>query len=81
MEGVLSKLMFDLPSEDKIAKAIITAGCVEGTESPKLIEGERKVLGEAKNALPEKRESRKKSSWMFLIEKKLQWNSIGVLCL
>ena len=28
MEGVLSKLMFDLPSEDKIAKAIITAGCV-----------------------------------------------------
>lgn len=65
MEGVLSKLMFDLPSEDKIAKAIITAGCVEGTESPKLIEGERKVLGEAKNALPEKRESRKKTAECF----------------
>lgn len=37
MEQTLSDLMFDLPSRDDIAKVVITAEAVDGTQGPELI--------------------------------------------
>ncbi len=37
MEGLLTQVMFDVPSDPTIKKVIITAGCVLGGEKPELI--------------------------------------------
>lgn len=65
MEGVLSKLMFDAPSESDLRKIIITEACVEGTGEPELIRGEKPkaVKPASPKSLPAtKREPKKKSS-------------------
>ena len=65
MEGVLSKLMFDAPSDETLRKVIITAECVEGTGEPELIRGEKPKhmkTSSAKSLSPAKREPKKKSS-------------------
>ena len=64
MEGVLSKLMFDAPSDETLAKIVITAACVDGTGEPELIRGEKRpqLIGAPKAAPAAKRDPRKKSS-------------------
>ena len=37
MEKVMMDVMYEIPSEDNVAKCIITKEAVEGTEEPKLI--------------------------------------------
>ncbi len=64
MEGILSKLMFDAPSDDTLCKVVITAACVEGTGEPDLVRGEKRkpLKSEPAKGLPaSKREQRKKS--------------------
>ena len=34
--------MFEAPSDEKLVKVVITAGCVNGDEKPQLIHGEKK---------------------------------------
>ncbi len=41
LEGILNDTMFDAPSDSKLIKVVITAGCVNGTEKPELIHGEK----------------------------------------
>ena len=36
MEGLLTKVMYDIPSDRTIDRVTITPGCVEGTEQPKI---------------------------------------------
>ncbi len=42
LEDILNETMFDAPSDDKLVKVIITAGCVMGDEKPQLVHGEKK---------------------------------------
>lgn len=64
MEGVLSKLMFNAPSDDTLTKVVITAACVDQTGEPEVYRGEKHHLTQqaAKNLPAAKRDSKKKSS-------------------
>ena len=42
LEQTMLEVMYDLPSDDKIAKCVVTRDSILGKERPKLIEGERK---------------------------------------
>ncbi len=42
LEQVMLDVMYDIPSNDKICKVVVTKASIEGKESPQLIEGERK---------------------------------------
>ena len=42
LEDILNETMFEAPSDEKLTKVIITAGCVNGDEKPQLIHGEKK---------------------------------------
>ncbi len=42
LEDILNETMFEAPSDEKLTKVIITAGCVTGDEKPQLIHGEKK---------------------------------------
>ncbi len=42
LEQVMLDVMYDLPSNEKISKCVITQKSIEGEEQPKLIEGKRK---------------------------------------
>jgi len=42
LEDILNETMFEAPSDEKLTKVIITAGCVAGDEKPQLIHGEKK---------------------------------------
>ncbi len=42
LEDILNETMFEAPSDEKLVKVIITAGCVLGDEKPQLIHGEKK---------------------------------------
>ena len=44
LEQVMLDVMFELPSNDKINKCIVTKNAVLGLEKPQVIEGERKKL-------------------------------------
>ena len=37
MEGLLTDIMFDIPSDPTVEKAVITAACVRGEEGPQLV--------------------------------------------
>ena len=37
MEGVMTELMYEIPSDPTVAKVIITAACVRGTEKPTVL--------------------------------------------
>ena len=43
MEGILTQVMYDVPSDPTIAKVVITKACVEGTEKPELTYDPEKV--------------------------------------
>lgn len=43
MEGMLTQLMYDVPSDPTIEKVTITRGCVEGTEKPVIVRNPDKV--------------------------------------
>lgn len=42
LEQTMLDVMYDLPSNDKICKVVVTKASILGSEQPKLIEGERK---------------------------------------
>jgi ATP-dependent protease Clp ATPase subunit len=44
-------VMYDLPSNDKVAKCLVTLEAITGEGKPQLIEGERKKRGEGKGAV------------------------------
>ncbi len=41
LEQTMLDVMYDIPSNDKINKVVVTKASIQGTESPKLLEGER----------------------------------------
>ena len=43
MEGMLTQLMYDVPSDPTISKVVITRECVEGTGQPILTRDPHKV--------------------------------------
>lgn len=36
MEGLLTKVMYEIPSDETVVKAVVTKECVEGTAEPEL---------------------------------------------
>ena len=45
--GLLTKLMFDIPSDTTVEKVIITAACVNGEEQPRIGRKQELLEGEA----------------------------------
>ena len=43
MEGLLTKIMYDIPSDPTVEKAVITKACVEGTGEPELTRNPNKI--------------------------------------
>ena len=43
MEGLLTQIMYDIPSDPTIVKAVITKDCVEGKSAPELTRDPEKV--------------------------------------
>jgi len=43
MEGLLTKIMYDIPSDPTVTKAVITKECVEGTAAPELTRDPDKI--------------------------------------
>ena len=43
MEGMLTKLMYDVPSDPTISKVVITKACVDGTGEPEITRDPHKV--------------------------------------
>lgn len=50
LEQTMLDVMYEIPSNDKINKCIITKASIEGYEKPKLIEGEKKIGKEEKKS-------------------------------
>ncbi len=48
MEGILTNVMFDIPSDPTIERVTITADCVEGKAQPKILHDETKASHKAK---------------------------------
>ncbi len=48
MEGLLTGIMYDIPSDPTVVKAVITAACVRGEETVRLTRDERKTGQKAK---------------------------------
>ena len=42
LEDILNETMFEAPSDEKLVKVVVTAGCVNGDEKPTLVHGEKK---------------------------------------
>ena len=43
MEGLLTKVMYEIPSDETVVKAVVTKECVEGTAEPKLTHDHDKI--------------------------------------
>ena len=43
MEGILTPMMYDIPSDPTVVKAVITKGCVEGRSGPELTHDPKKI--------------------------------------
>ena len=43
MEGLLTKIMYDVPSDPTISQVLITQACVEGKEAPQLTRNPDKI--------------------------------------
>ena len=43
MEGLLTKVMYEIPSDATVVKAVITQECVEGTAEPELTRDPNKI--------------------------------------
>lgn len=48
MEGILTNVMFDIPSDPTIERVTITADCVEGKSQPQILHDETNVPHKAK---------------------------------
>ena len=44
MEGILTEIMFDIPSDPSVEKVVITAACVRGECGPEIIRGSRAAI-------------------------------------
>ena len=44
MEGILTEIMFDIPSDPSVEKVVITAACVRGECGPEIIRGSQAAL-------------------------------------
>ncbi len=51
LEQTMLDVMYDLPANEKIATCVITKASIQGLESPKLIEGERKTQEKSESGL------------------------------
>jgi ATP-dependent Clp protease ATP-binding subunit ClpX len=51
LEQTMLDVMYDIPSNDKIFKVVVTKDSILGIESPLLIEGQRKILAEKSSTL------------------------------
>ena len=43
MEGLLTKVMYEIPSDETVVKAVVTKECVEGTAEPELTHDSNKI--------------------------------------
>ena len=43
MEGILTEIMYDIPSDPTVTKVVITRACVEGTAEPELTRDPQRV--------------------------------------
>ena len=43
MEGILTPMMYDIPSDPTVVKAVITKDCVEGKAGPELTRDPKKI--------------------------------------
>jgi ATP-dependent Clp protease ATP-binding subunit ClpX len=50
LEQVMLEVMYDIPSNDKICKVIVTKESIQGKEPPKVVEGEKKVKAPEKKS-------------------------------
>ena len=62
MEGLLTKLMFDIPSDTTVEKVVITAACVNDGAQPEIIYNPDKKSTRAKTALKSKTAARRKTA-------------------
>ena len=60
IEEIMRDVMFDIPSNPKIEKCIITKATVEGKENPKIIINENKKIEKVEKVVKQKRISAKK---------------------
>ena len=61
MEGLLTKVMYEIPSDPTVVKAVVTKECVEGTAEPELTHDPDKINYSVK-LNPGRSESRPASS-------------------
>ena len=61
MEGLLTKVMYEIPSDETVVKAVVTKECVEGTAEPELTHDPDKINYSVK-LNPGRSESRSESS-------------------
>ena len=43
MEGLLTKIMYEIPSDKTVVKAVVTKDCVEGKAEPELTHDSNKI--------------------------------------
>ena len=60
MEGLLTKVMYEIPSDETVVKAVVTKECVEGTAEPELTHDPNKINYSVK-LNPGRSESRRES--------------------
>ena len=60
MEGLLTKVMYEIPSDETVVKAVVTKECVEGTAEPELTHDPNK-LNDSVKLNPGRSESRSES--------------------
>ena len=60
MEGLLTKVMYEIPSDETVVKAVVTKDCVEGTAEPELCHDPNKLNYSVKLS-PGRSESRSES--------------------
>ena len=60
MEGLLTKVMYEIPSDETVVKAVVTKECVEGTAEPELTHDPNKINYSVK-LYPGRSESRSES--------------------
>ena len=54
LEQTMLDVMYDVPANDKACKIVVTKASIEGKESPKVVEGERKKRESAGSTLKTK---------------------------
>ena len=57
MEGLLTQIMYDIPSDKTVVKAVVTKDCVEGKAEPELTRDPEKINYSVKLKSRQKRSS------------------------